>query len=80
MKSGICNIAIIFGNVSTAKLLIGNAASITNRNSKAWTALHEAADLRQSEILRLLIQKGAEVDGVAKAPPLLPYSFKWPLR
>jgi len=70
MKSGICNIAIIFGNVSTAKLLIGNVASITNRNSKAWTALREAADLRQSEMLRLLIQKGAEVDGVAEAPPL----------
>lgn len=50
------------GNVTAARKLIADGASLESRNSKGWTPLIIATESTNTEMVKLLIEKGADVN------------------
>jgi ankyrin repeat protein len=50
------------GKVKVVKKYLDNGSATANEKSFAWSALQMAADKGQLEVVKLLVEKGAEVD------------------
>ena len=51
----------VMKDVSMTRFLLKNGASVMERVSYNWTALHWAANIGHVEIMRLLLKKGKEI-------------------
>ena len=57
-------LAVNFGQVEAARLLIKFGANVNARNKSFLTVLHQAVNLGRDEISKLLVKNGARVDDV----------------
>ena len=54
--------ALRTGNVKVVKQFLDNGSATANEKSFAWSALQMAADKGHLEVVKLLVEKGAEID------------------
>ena len=57
--------ATLEGRAETVKELIAQGKDINDRNTRGYTPLHLAATKNNSEVVKILLENGAEVDAVA---------------
>lgn len=59
--------AVDHGHIDVVKVLLERGANTEIKNLKGWTVMHKAAAKGWEEIIRLLAQKGADVNAEVKA-------------
>lgn len=55
-------VAMLTGQYDVARLLLDRGADVLDRQSKGFTAMHEAALLGRNDIIQLLLDRGAELN------------------
>lgn len=65
--SALMRAAVRPGNIATVRMLLDSGAAANLSDSQGTTALHRAAAVGDTEIMTLLISKGADVNAPAKA-------------
>ncbi|MGZ5494988.1 MAG: ankyrin repeat domain-containing protein [Thermoanaerobaculia bacterium] len=55
-------VAMLTGQYDVAKLLLDRGADVLDRQSKGFTAMHEAALLGRNDLIQLLLDRGAEIN------------------
>lgn len=54
--------AAMSGFAHAARLLLGNGSAFDVANKKDWQPLHYAADRGNTEVVQILIERGANID------------------